>query len=715
MKLFKDASYLKINTHATCIEQHNQGPIACENFDVIVRAGISVGLHSSWSSELTWDTQAMSVASIRDNIGEWSALAQRKTATGSEYLAFTDQSGFGSLFFSVVPGRFVILSDSFQGVIRGLDEHRITRELDVDNYLSMLHLPEVDFRTHFSSRTMAEEVRIVPPGVLMYLSSRSVALLQRNVLGGASDVSNYDEALRHSLSYTTGLLHRIPSLLPGGAYTHLSGGVDSRLILAMISSNGLQPEYPVYSGDPRGVANKASRDVILNDVRIANMLRAQHSFEWWEERHRESLGVPFLTHLRSFQSFHSNLSFQYSPMQSRSGLVEPQVSLRGGGGEMLRTTGRAETLARRFEETQGEMDETSWLIAQYVKGFQGGNESKAIISQYIRNVLNELPRSSLQERVNLLYFNTRNQAHFGHLRRSFTTNELPLHVLTNPFLMRASELLEPRARHEGRLISDLFRALGHKDMMSVPFESPFKPQWHHMQQVDLQDAGWESDFDRILDKVGPARVSSMWKLSSQDRLSPSELGQAVENFVIVGLNVLMDIDKDNRSLHDELRRITINRVKLKKVAIGPILAKVASALDVFFPAEQSGACIVLETERNVHDPLLDAGDLAVSRPSVSIAFGTRGMTHGPVATITGARLHVAAAFHGRTPDDLEYAFYLKENGVKVDESWYSPRPEAEFDVSRLKGALTIESFVRLKNVQGVPMRASVGVAYSEDG
>jgi FkbM family methyltransferase len=45
-------------------------------------------------------------------------------------------------------------------------------------------------------------------------------------------------------------------------------------------------------------------------------------------------------------------------------------------------------------------------------------------------------------------------------------------------------------------------------------------------------------------------------------------------------------------------------------------------------------------------------------------------------------------------DDVEYAFYLLENGKKVDEVWYTPESCVEFPVNEKAGSIEVKGFVR---------------------
>lgn len=709
MQLQKDASYVKIDTEAGSISGNLDSSIDPSEFTVLLHSGIGINGEQSWISELSLPETNIAIPSVVDSVGEWSVVAQRHQNGENEFVAFTDNSGFGSLFYSLVPGKCIIISDSFHGAIRGLEQQGINRTLDLDNYLTAVHLTGVEFRTHFSSRTMANEVRLLTPGSLLHISSSGISVGPRSSLGGAAAIPDYDTAVDQGLSQAHQLLSDLHKVMPGGAYTHLSGGVDSRIILAMISSFGLTNLYPVYSGDPRGLPNKASREVILHDVRIADMLRREYSFEWWEQRAKVLHEVPLLAHLRSYQSFRSNVSFQYSPMQSKSSLAEPQVSLRGGGGEMLRTTGRAANLAEHFLHSDTGDNDSVWLAATYMESFSGNDYLREKLREYIVAELQTIPADSIQERVNRLYFETRNQAHFGHMRSSLVSNELPVHVLTVPGLIRASELLPVEERYSGKLVMDIFQHLGQKDMLSFPLESPFKLANRQVRALETNDDGWASQFDRINKKVAGPKYAPAWRLSPLERLDAVQFRQAQENFITMGLNVLQAIDAGNKAAHEYTRVQIVNKVRAKRIALGPLLAKIASALDAFYPPEQSGNSFTFSTKDLVPRQLSRASGL-LSRPTSTLAFGTRGCIHEPKALVTGSTVNVSANFEGVVPDAVEYAFYLRSGGKKIAERWYSPEGNAEFELPDAAVDVSVESFVRLKYFQGIPFRAETQIS-----
>lgn len=706
MSQFKNSDFLSIHTNAPSVTTGQSLPVLPDHYHVVARSGIALDQTQSWNSELAALNEPTPLSAVRDLLGEWLALARRQIANKYEFLAFTDHSGFGTLFYAHIPYKMIILADSFHGVVRGLEHHASPRSLDIENYLTALSLPGAQFRTKFSARTMANEIRVLEPGWMMLISDDNVSLLPRSLTQGASTLVSYENAIHRGLAYTEKLLHQLPELMGGGAFTHLSGGVDSRLIFAMIDAFGLAQKYPVHSGDPRDVHNQASKRVILEDIRIADHLRSEYHFEWWTKRERRSIPLAFLDHLHSFQSFRSNISFQYSPGLSKSKLTHPQVSLRGGGGEMLRTTGGAETISTQHKKRTDDSNTLDWLLAYYMKGIIGSPETKQIVSNHLTRLIRNTQSDTLQECLNKLYFTTRNQAHFGHMRQSLSGNDLPVHILSNPYFLRASELLDSQARHQGQLVEDLFLYLDRSEMLKIPFESPFRSKHVTDGVIPVDDTSWSNALDSVMRQVPSNALPHQRRFNTAEGLSHAQLVDSASNFVILGMNLISSMDRSHTKILDAFHKTIVNRLTNKRIALGPLVAKVAAALDIYFPSAHSGTSLTFSTSNNSGRPHGFPQSSLNGNLSMSAVFGQSSIMHEPKITIYQSQVIAEANPMGDAPEQVEFAFYLKLNGKKINERWYTSSSVADFTLTNETGHLTVESFIRLKHSRGVPLRKS---------
>src|SRR5699024_5018187 len=86
----------------------------------------------------------------------------------------------------------------------------------------------------------------------------------------------------------------------------LSGGVDSRLVLSLITSSGFVDEFRVSSVDPRTWRNQSTRDVVERDIAIADAIRNSLNLEWSTVGEREFLQFDFRDSLNFHQSYKSS-------------------------------------------------------------------------------------------------------------------------------------------------------------------------------------------------------------------------------------------------------------------------------------------------------------------------------------------------------------------------------------------------------------------------
>src|SRR5699024_344100 len=83
--------------------------------------------------------QRITLSNFGSALGEWTAVAERYSqdeATSSEFLICNDEYGYSPLFFSLLPGSKLIISDSFQGVIYELMSNGVTPTLNLNSYIT---------------------------------------------------------------------------------------------------------------------------------------------------------------------------------------------------------------------------------------------------------------------------------------------------------------------------------------------------------------------------------------------------------------------------------------------------------------------------------------------------------------------------------------------------------------------------------------------------
>src|SRR5699024_7697776 len=96
--------------------------------------------------------------------------------------------------------------------------------------------------------------------------------------------------------------------------------------------------------------------------------------------------------------------------------------------------------------------------------------SEKIVRNHMGTVLSRHTKGSIRERVDAFYRSTRNRGHFGHARRSAAAQDYLMHVLTNPYLVRAAEMLDYESKIAGKFVVDLLE-LTEPKLRKFPFDN----------------------------------------------------------------------------------------------------------------------------------------------------------------------------------------------------------------------------------------------------
>lgn len=694
MKLFKPADHVVIGTGAGTVES-SPGQEIPKNLKVTHFAGIALAPSGMVSCEsLIRAAPVLDLADLVDAPGEWTAIA----TTGDEYVVFADAYGYAPVFYALVPGRALVVSDSFQGTIAGLGALGVGRDLDVENYLATVAL---EGQNILSDRTMARQVRILPMDHCLHVTSTATRLLPRSALGGAESDTSYESVLSKGLQWVRetmsafALMEDVPKILT------LSGGVDSRLALAMLTSAGVAHLFQTRTVDPRTFTREVAKRGIQRDMAIADRLRRDHGMRLEDPFPRNVHVLNFEETLGHHQSHRSNYNYNYVPLHAQSTVEPSLLTVRGGGGEILRSTDGGLVRARQFaERADGDETEQDWLVRkQFILNHAVLPEFRPMISEYLKEAFAATEGGSLEERLNHQYLRTRNRSHFGHIRQGSVGNEISVHLVSNAHFLQASRLIPFEDKAAGALVRDLFELA--PELLRYPFENE---EWTHRlgtgPQVDIDFEGepWAAELDASLANR-PTRVQHPdWRAGRRAGYTAFDSKLSATNYVKHGFDTLLDaVDTD---LRDDLAAQHANLLGIMAddaARRGQVLAKVASALDVFLPPTIPGSSVRVET--SPAKPGLPRSTINLLSSGAARGFPVPEQDPVLVRDETGLIVDAHPGPEGLAPD-LEFAFYLFHDGVRVETRWYEPSSSMRFEQPGIPGRYNVTSFMRRRGGEG---------------
>src|SRR5699024_5487457 len=327
---------------------------------------------------------------------------------------------------------------------------------------------------------------------------------ERRQLSKTCVTDDYDAALQRAVEYTSQTISNyVTNSSEMTPLITLTGGVDSRLVLAFLKSTGFLRNFKVWTMDPRNKKSPNQRRIYTTDVQIANQIRKAYNLEWMPIRKRKKVSVSFAESLARHQSYSSNYSFQFYPSKFLLFEKEPLLTLRGGGGEILRGTSGAQLAKKDYTEylgTGGKLGQADWAASDFLSRSVLTEPMRKVAHNFLVNQLDIQGGSTVRENLDLYYRDQRNRAHFGHHRMSESRNDFILQALSNPYMQRLVELSGYEYLSANGIVFDLFNATEPK-LRRFPFESEaahsqlFKPSIKKFKYKDRDS--WKSDFNTL--------------------------------------------------------------------------------------------------------------------------------------------------------------------------------------------------------------------------
>ncbi|WP_443352674.1 hypothetical protein [Brachybacterium tyrofermentans] len=550
----------------------------------------------------------------RDAMGEWIAVAA-SSAANSSYLLFSDVHGYGTLFYSFIPGQGVVFAETYQGVLGALESRGADRTVNWTNYVAALTARDQHFEGAFSTHSMASEVRLLSREQALLVTADQIQLVARSALGGSLAEDDFSTALDAGITYVTGLLTRLSE--QGMLNTlHLSGGVDSRLCLALAAAAGVTDRFQIRTADPRTWRHPSTLDGIVKDVEIANEIRTRFGMRWAPTYPHTKISVSFDESVALKQTYRSSFLYSLAGSNSHGMALQRIAAIRGGGGELLRATHGSQRLDRDYADARAsnpDLEPDAWRARRVSRASLAIPELIRYVRTAARNSYRGIPSDSPLIGFERHYLNYRNRSHFGHARTSLMGNELAVHILSNPWLLRAAQLTPVSSRIEGHVVSEIFRRTA-PQLLDLPFESDIWTARLTHGATSIPASSWETSIDAIArtedDQFLPGHEhgdrNTSWDFSSKS---------ATANMIANNFHLLEE------SAPQELRDVLIEQhVKLsgeleaRRFPASKVLAATSAAAEAVSPKRVSVLMVELGDSEGTHTPWV-ANAARVGAPS----------------------------------------------------------------------------------------------------
>lgn len=629
--------------------------------------------------------------------GEWVGVFRREKPTTQDYVVLGDPLGYCPVFYAPAPGGLMI-SDSFPALSAALQRAGVEPSFNLPYYITSILNKHPHFDNPHLGATMHSGVHILPPNRALCVNCEGWSTVSRAELYPSSIINNYEELIHLGINSATRTIQALASDESHNLGISLSGGVDSRLALSLISSSGTLDQFSVATMDPRQWSNSGTQQVIDRDMSIADQIRREHGLNWSINGDRFQLDFDFWDALELYAGYRSNFSYSFAPMNSFTVFDEKRVTVRGGGGEMLRTTltGARVTEAVERRSSAQATGKDKALTDWYLASGQTPKTFRNVVSAQMETAFGGLPGQSVEEKMNFQYLFGRNRTHFGHGRISAAGNNAALHLLSNPYFILARDEVTFADRKNGKIVKDIFK-LTNPSLLKTPFEnekSTAQLCTFPIKEISTNGA-WVDSLDAARLKQGKVTRSTLWNSRRRGVHSPYNGRSASEEFIRRGFRLLeeqftsTDL-KTMQALHFEALRRADNATKILFSTVG----KLASALDVFIPNVSDPNVLRLQTSAH-----LEKRESATFTPPLrsSISDGWHNSTvSGIDIRFYSDQENLVVEVSSDIPEsDLgEIAVYLYVNGRRIDKSWFANDRRRVFPAKNIQGTAQAEVFVK---------------------
>lgn len=720
-KIFREHQYIVLESGAAPASTDKQNTVTPELFTVEHFTGSAFSQRGYVAGDFSLlDEEYPAVEELVDAMGEWVGVGKRDLPDSQEFIVFSDAFGYGSVFYSFLDEGTIAVSDSFHGVAAALKDAGIPPTVNLPNYVATLASPMSQFNNAYSTQTMVNEINLLRADEYIHISSMSgVTFRKRTELRKSPRQRNFTSAIRDGIELASAVFEALvcePSL---NRRITLSGGVDSRMVLAMLVSTGHHRSFTVHSVDPRTWTNKHTQHTIERDIELANLIREQYEMRWWNQGPRKAVATSFRESLEAYQSYRSNLYYQFRPSRMLVTQEFLTATLRGGGGEVLSSTANGLRLERLYQSSGSQEAPENWLGRHLTKSSELTSEFKPLIRTYLSDTYKDFQVGSVHQSLDSHYFHTRNRAHFGHLRHSLASNDLTVHALSNPYLLEASEMLPFREREEGELVRSIFLE-AEPSLLNYPFENQEWSQKLSGAVPDVERIGrgkWMKDYDetheRPVEIVYPAGRDVSLDFSD----SHADFEAITDNYIRSTFSLIEEVLPSSvaQSLREQ-HALVISRVSHGRLNPYQVIAKAASLLDGFFPQPIRGAKLHRKCRNGSRAGSALKSGLVINQLAVTLdnSKDIPILEHAPYIEISGEHLIVCSNVTSAYDSNFEYAFYLMKDGKRVAQSWYSTSPYAEFEREFGAGEYYGVSHIRYKGRKTPTFYAKTNVTSVND-
>lgn len=511
----------------------------------------------------------------------------------------TDILGYYSIFYITVGDRLLV-SNSFRALSHYYKAYISSfLTLNVNFIVPLLLSNNNFFHTPYLNETSAREILLLPTGKYLLKNKKNISLETASIIDDLHN-KNYSELIERGIENVIKKLNFLDKLYDENLkVVYLSGGKDSRAVLAFIQASNLKKKLYIYSQEPEKFQGE-SRGIIENDLKVANKLCTLFSFKKINKHHFSSLLEKELEQsvedsIRDYFDFYSNIKYRFQPVHKKIMKMQSHLEFQGLSGEVYRTYWspyyRRFSIASRIGNSWQSLRKDLQLF--YQTFVQTKIVSKEIYDESRRYFISKVAEieegQTFYEKMDAHYNLFRNKFHFGGNLYSFTIGKYRFSPLIDINFLSAANKLSREQKEAGKLLFDIIDKIS-PYLNLIPFDNgaTWEAGEHKSEIIDdsvgvldlpsltKEDFVSLKNVELACDKA--SRVSTLATVSSIDKRSLPSLDSIFEYM----LSFLAENDKFFTPALIEHCRVNYKKGGVNKYII---FGKLVSISDIYHDAQ----------------------------------------------------------------------------------------------------------------------------------
>lgn len=617
---------------------------------------------------------------LDDLKGQWAAILANESQNIFKIVA--DYFGFQSVFY-----RYDIIdedtsqlsiSTSYNSLVEYSKNNLLSCTFNEEQFYLAMGATNVHLRTAFSTQSFCREIKLLGVDEFLFFDNlNNIFKVHKKEFIRDPDERSYEELLSVGIDKAKKDIASLVNFYEDKRI-FLSGGRDSRMVLALLSSLGVEKDFTTTMSNPRNLSGLA-KSVVQKDLYVSTYLANKFDMKQSQFKKHLRLNLNFEDSLKRVLSHGAQFAWTMAPSNRVTMPTHSYLALRGGGGELFRAH---DTSREAIVELQKKYPDINALDfeSQVEALFDLYINIEAIPSNHIDQCKKLFAESfvfdknfSLEQNIDWHFDYYRNRVHFGHYISSFSKNELAFHPLMQKEFLYAASHYDIDERRHGKICYDIIERLN-PELNRITFDNGYWEQVDTSFGPTLEELGIDKElYKEYYDFQGkntalantPVDINK-YEIATEENISRYRLYN-------LAINSLLELVYEEKYTFKHIGQI------IKNLHSGK-----ASPIEIFLKyvdyknahEDYNTACNLLTENVPTLRKYLNCLSPEISENLLSTK--KKYFENLNYTVVVDDRLFFKVNFNSKfydSFDKVEYAFYLYENGRVLDKCWYSEKNE----------------------------------------